>query len=206
MEEHRFPCSTCGADMRYSPEEALLRCDHCGAVEQIVPPNPRPTIAELDFRKAMRDELDTQDTETRRTVVCSNCGARFEFEPAAHAAECPFCATPVVTDTGEERQIKPRGLLPFAITEGAARKAMSDWLGQLWFAPSGLQEYARKGRRMTGIYVPYWTYDADTKSSYTGERGTVYYVTEQVRVKRNGKMVGGGLVAFPRARRRGRLR
>jgi hypothetical protein len=35
--------------------------------------------------------------------------------------------------------------------------------------------------------VPYWTYDADTKSRYSGERGTVYYVTRTV--VRNGKRV-----------------
>jgi hypothetical protein len=38
---------------------------------------------------------------------------------------------------------------------------------------------------MDGIYVPYWTYDADTASRYTGERGTVYYETQ--RVVRDGK-------------------
>ena len=63
---------------------------------------------------------------------------------------------------------------------------MSNWLGRLWFAPNGLQEYARKGRKMTGIYVPYWTFDAHTESDYRGERGTVYYETRQV--MRDGKM------------------
>ncbi|HBB84137.1 MAG TPA: primosomal protein N' (replication factor Y) - superfamily II helicase, partial [Sulfitobacter sp.] len=57
----------------------------------------------------------------------------------------------------------------------------------LWFAPNGLQQYARKGRRMQGIYVPFWTYDAQTASSYRGERGTVYYVTRTV--MRDGKRV-----------------
>ena len=51
---------------------------------------------------------------------------------------------------------------------------MSDWLGRLWFAPNGLQEYARKGRSLSGIYVPYWTFDADTRTHYTGQRGTVH--------------------------------
>lgn len=62
---------------------------------------------------------------------------------------------------------------------------MTDWLGSLWFAPNGLQDYARKGRKMQGVYVPYWTFDADTKSAYSGERGTVYYETQTV--MRNGK-------------------
>jgi hypothetical protein len=108
-----------------------------------------------------------------------------EFDPAVHATECPFCATPVVADTGTHRHIKPRGVLPFALTEPAAHEAMNKWLGGLWFAPNGLRDYARKGRRMQGIYVPYWTYDADTRSAYTGERGTVYYETHTV--MRDGK-------------------
>ena len=33
--------------------------------------------------------------------------------------------------------------------------------------------------------MPYWTFDADTKTAYTGERGTVYYETRTV--TRNGK-------------------
>ena len=28
---------------------------------------------------------------------------------------------------------------------------------------------------MQGMYVPYWTYDAETQTDYTGQRGTVYY-------------------------------
>jgi hypothetical protein len=71
------------------------------------------------------------------------------------------------------------------MTEEVARDALSAWLGRLWFAPSGLQQYARKGRRMDGIYVPYWTFDANTQSNYIGERGTVYYETQTV--QRDGK-------------------
>ena len=33
---------------------------------------------------------------------------------------------------------------------------------------------------MQGIYVPYWTYDAETRTDYTGQRGTVYYETRPV--------------------------
>ncbi len=184
--EHRFPCDNCGSDMRFAPGEGKLVCDHCGNEEPVSGGGaPEHAIRELDFRAALDAALPQAEIEETRTVSCPNCGARFEFDADTHAAECPFCATPVVTDTGTHRHIKPKGLLPFALDEETARRAMTDWLGRLWFAPGGLQEYARKGRKMDGIYVPYWTFDADTKSSYTGERGTVYYVTRTV--TRNGK-------------------
>jgi len=193
-EEHRFPCDQCGADFRFSPGEDRLICDHCGNTSPIeVGEFSGTAIRELDFDAAVADQLPDAEIEETRVVSCPNCGAKTEFDGDVHAAECPFCATPVVTDTGTHRHIKPKGLLPFAMDEKAARQAMTDWLGRLWFAPNGLQDYARKGRPMSGIYVPYWTFDADTESQYRGERGTDYYTTrtvmrdgkaEQVRVRK----------------------
>ncbi len=182
--DHRFPCPQCGADLRFSPGDGKLVCDHCGFTETLKSdPAARGSIDETAFRDGIEASLPDSATETARYSQCPNCGAEFEFDPAVHAAECPFCATPVVTDTGTSRHIKPKAVAPFAISERDARAAMTRWLGSLWFAPSGLLDYARKGRAMQGIYVPYWTYDADTKSTYTGRRGTEYYDTERVTVR-----------------------
>ena len=184
--EHRFPCDQCGADYRYDPDKAQLTCDHCGKSEEIAQQGPwQGTIRELDFEDALQGELGQAEMQETRVFNCSECSAQIEFDGNTHAAACPYCAAPVVTDTGLHRSIKPKAVLPFALEESAARQAMTDWLGRLWFAPGGLQEYARKGRKMKGIYVPYWTFDADTKSQYRGERGTVYYETKTV--MRDGK-------------------
>ena len=184
--QHRFPCDNCGADYRFAPDAGTLVCDHCGHSAEIDQPGPwSGAISELDFDQALRRQLPAQEIEETRVSTCPNCAAQVAFDANTHAAECPFCATPVVTDTGAHRHIKPRALLPFALDETTARRAMTDWLGRLWFAPNGLQDYARKGRKMQGIYVPYWTFDADTTSSYRGERGTVYYETRTV--MRDGK-------------------
>jgi len=171
--------------MRFAPEEGLLTCDHCGNQQEMEATYTGPAIPELDFKAALQENLPQAEMEETRVLQCNSCGAQVEFDETVHSRECPFCATPIVTDTGTHRHIKPGGLLPFSLDESSARKAMTDWLGSLWFAPGGLQDYARKGRRMQGIYVPYWTYDADTKSSYRGERGTIYYETRKV--ERNGK-------------------
>ena len=58
LEEHRFPCDTCGSDMRFDPAQALLICDHCGNVEPI-DGNGRHAhaIAEQDFRAGLQAAL-----------------------------------------------------------------------------------------------------------------------------------------------------
>ena len=78
--------------------------------------------------------------------------------------------------------------MPFALSEQQARAALEDWLKSLWFAPNGLTAYARRGRRMTGIYSPFWTFDADTRTAYTGQRGEFYYETVYVTQQVNGRM------------------
>jgi len=183
-DEHRFPCTNCGADMRFDPGADQLICDHCGHTEAMEANSAAgpwggeaQANVELDYEAAIAAQLPAQDMEETRVSQCPSCGAQVEFSPDIHAQECPFCATPVVTDTGTHRHIKPKGVIPFQLDERAAHAKMNEWLGRLWFAPNGLQEYAKKGRKLDGIYVPYWTYDADTATRYTGQRGDAYFVT-----------------------------
>lgn len=184
-----YKCEACGAELRFAPGQAALKCDHCGHVQAIPgAANMAPaSIAELDYPSAVANALPAAAMEETRNVTCPSCGASFTMKPDIHAAQCPFCATPVVADTGAERRFKPQGVVPFQLSEAQARQAMTDWLGGLWFAPSGLQDYARKGRALTGIYVPYWTFDAMTVSDYQGERGEYWYETRVVTVQVNGR-------------------
>lgn len=175
----RFPCAQCGASLRFDPGAETLTCDYCGHRHHF-DPHRGEQIEELDYRRAVGTQIWREETETTRVVGCDTCGAQVEFDPAVHSAECPFCASPVVTDTGEHRHFKPKGVLPFAVTEREAHQAMEKWLGSRWFAPTGLAKYARASKAMSGVYAPYWTFDAETESDYTGARGDVYYVTQYV--------------------------
>jgi predicted RNA-binding Zn-ribbon protein involved in translation (DUF1610 family) len=189
-EEHRWPCTQCGADLRYAPGQTELTCSHCGHVQSITAAAPRTrarALGELELERGLADDLPAAASEDVRSTHCPSCGAVVEFQGANHATQCPFCATPVVVDTGSHRRIKPQALVPFALTEGQARGELVRWLGSLWFAPNGVLEYTRKGRAMDGIYVPFWTYDANTRSSYRGQRGEHYTETEWVNVTVNGK-------------------
>ena len=187
-DEHRFPCENCGAQLRFSPGQRRLTCEYCGH-EQDIPHTEAQrdqALVALDLREALADHVPAEAMEEHRVLSCSNCGAQVEFDPAQHAASCPFCGSPVVTDTGTQRQIKPAAVLPLKLAEREAHTAMRNWLGRLWFAPNKLKQYARSdGSRLDGLYVPYWTFDSDTQSRYSGERGDAYYETRTV--VRNGK-------------------
>ena len=168
-------------------ETAILRDPETGRALQWDAGHKAPDLVELPLEKGLRLDADSDISATIRTLSCTNCGAQFEQGDQLHATACPFCATPVVTDTGTTRKIKPQGVLPFRLTEQQAHSAMEDWLGNLWFAPSGLTAYARRGRRLRGVYSPFWTFDADTRSDYAGQRGDYYYETVWVTQQVNGR-------------------
>ncbi len=178
--EHRFPCAQCGASLRFEPGQARLSCEYCGH-EQPIPQMDDETrvtaLQSLDYHEAVSNALDPGDFEETRVINCDTCGAQVEFDENVHSAECPFCASPVVTDTGANRHIKPHALLPFKLSEAEAHERMRRWLKGLWFAPGELAKYARDTGQLNGLYVPYWAFDVGTKTSYTGQRGTHYYVT-----------------------------
>ena len=187
-EAHLYPCEQCGAELRFAPGQTVLKCDHCGHEQKIAAATSADTtFAEHDLAKGLQDDLPDTASEDVRATHCPNCGAVVEFQGASHATECPFCATPVVVDTGSHRRIKPQALIPFQLDEPTARKALIAWLGSLWFAPNRLLEFTRAGRAMNGVYVPYWTFDADTHSRYRGAKGVHYYETRTVTVNVNGR-------------------
>ncbi len=189
-DERHFPCVQCGSDLRYAPGQTSLTCEYCGHAQPIPAANEHSrsrALGELDLARGLSDDLPLEATAEIRTTTCPSCNAQVEFQGADFAMECPFCATPVVVGTGTQRHIKPQALIPFALTENQARGAMVAWMGGLWFAPNTLLEYARKGRALNGIYVPFWTFDADTSSRYTGARGTHHTETRTRTVMVNGK-------------------
>jgi ribosomal protein S27E len=176
----------------------VLKCDHCGFEQTIsagadpaagpwAKPVKTTAFEEHPLSRGLSNDLPATASVEVRSTRCPNCGGLVEFQGAVHATECPFCASPVVVDTGSERKIKPQAVIPFAVDEPGARKALIGWLGRLWFAPNRLLEFTRAGRAMNGVYVPYWTFDADTISRYRGARGEHYYETRNVTVNVNGR-------------------
>ena len=174
-----FPCAQCGAQLRFTPGQKRLSCQYCGHAQDIPYTDEDRALAlqTHDVHEALAEKLPDSAIEETRILPCQNCGAQVQFDPREHARECAFCGTPVVADSGTHRHVKPAALLPFKLTEAEAHDAMRSWIKGLWLAPNGLKHYARSDRKLDGLYVPYWCFDADTVSDYTGQRGTHYYVT-----------------------------
>lgn len=188
LTEKRFPCSQCGAVLHYAIGTQSLECQYCGHMNSIA--KSLDILEELDFHRALRQLQTSAHIEPVDNIIsCPNCAAQFALDAHIHAGDCPFCGTDVVTQTSQSKPLKPKGLLPFAITADAARDAYQQWLKQRWFAPNELKKYARSDASLNGVYIPYWTYDSDTATSYRGQRGEVYYVRQRYTTTHKGRRV-----------------
>ena len=191
LTQNHFPCSQCGANLEFSPSSGELHCDYCGHLNPI--PESNKAIIEYSFSESLQalnqDRVRQQPPQTINVVHCPSCAATFELHDNEHAGNCPFCDTPVVTDTREARHFHPESLLPFSITEKQAKDSFKKWINSRWFAPSALKKRAKRDEKLLGIYIPYWTYDSQTYTQYTGQRGTVYYERQYYTAVINGRAV-----------------
>ncbi len=178
-------CDACGAVLTYAPGTETLQCAYCGNLNRIEA--PQVAIREHDFETALQAGVGGALEEVLLTAKCASCAAEFTFDKNVHAGNCPFCGHAVVLDAAEHRQIRPMAVLPFRIEADEARGRLKGWLGSLWFAPSKLQAYARKEGALRGVYLPFWTFDSATETSYVGQRGDFYYVPVQVTTMVDGR-------------------
>ncbi len=188
--QKRFPCQGCGAQLAYAPGTTSLVCPYCkfdNPISVDAPETANEGMREHDFLAALEDLQSRGETSDRLLSHCESCGANVEFPPDVTSCACPFCGRDVVAARASTKMIKPQGVLPFALTERAAREAYRKWLSGLWFAPSSLKEFANLNAGLKGTYLPYWTYDCDADTRYAGMRGDDYWVTETYTATVNGR-------------------
>jgi len=174
-----FPCLKCGAKVEYDPRERALKCPYCGYTSAVE--DGAGEVAERDFaeyaEKLERGNVRPIGGRSTQTK-CGGCGATVLLEDKVVTDKCPFCGTHLENKPeAVAGMLPPESLIPFKRDLRAARESFSGWLERLWFAPTELKTIANLGQ-LTGVYIPYWTYDAMTYTKYRGMRGDDYLDTE----------------------------
>ncbi len=171
------PCGSCGSEMTYDPEKQNLLCPNCGSTRDI--PRGNNQVVEQSFEDAanLADQPTGFGTPTK-VFHCNGCGASTSVAPDTVAFKCPFCASPNVNaEAHDAKVIRPSGILPFKVTKPAALEKFKVWIGKGFFAPGNLKRLAQLDL-IRSVYIPFWTYDADTFSEWQAEAGYYYYTSE----------------------------
>ncbi|WP_370324009.1 hypothetical protein [Euzebya sp.] len=169
-----YPCGTCGANLEFHIGTQRLQCPSCGTAQDLA--EVSGTVEEQDLTSALRGLRDrTAEVEVvsgEKEIVCQSCGGHTTFTGTWTAQRCPYCATPIQRDDVHDApdRLPVDGVLPFTIDRKAAEEALGKWVSSRWFAPSEFKDYSRAGS-FSSVYSAYFTYDAETTTRYTGQRG-----------------------------------
>lgn len=177
--QQKYNCPACGAEAHWNPAKQALVCSYCGTTS---PAEIRADgqIVEHDLVKALREIPDSRRgwATQKVSVRCQSCNAISVFDPQRVAQRCDFCGSAQLVKYEDVKEVfRPESVLAFKISETQVRETIRRWYGSHWFAPNRLKGAALTDR-VHGIYLPYWTFDAQVHAQWNAESGYHYYETE----------------------------
>ena len=177
----KFACPSCGGEAVWNAGKRALVCAFCGTVAPMeLPVEGGEGIVEHDLVRALQGiGADGRGwAAEKRSVKCQSCQAVTVFDPVHVAQKCDFCGSAALVPFEEMgAPIRPESLLEFRMTAVEVRDRVKVWYGSRWFAPSGFKSRALTDT-LRGIYLPYWTFDAEVLAEWTAESGYYYWETE----------------------------
>lgn len=180
---HKFSCPACGGEAQWTPAQQALICPYCGTTSpaQIeLTAAGEEIIREHDLVAALRGiPDDKRGWHAQKTSVrCQSCQAISVFEPTRIGQRCDFCGSSALVPYEEVKEaFSPESLLPMQLAETQVRDSIRAWYGRLFWAPNRLKRQALTDQ-VRGLYIPYWTFDAQVNADWTAESGDYYWDTE----------------------------
>ncbi|QJP35890.1 DNA helicase PriA [Nonlabens sp. Ci31] len=174
--EGKKSCVNCGAALTYEPGTDLITCDYCGHKEVIEPSEQQ--FQELELHNYLQ-QMGAQSHSMEISMLhCRNCGANQHVEESYKSLHCVYCTMPlIIEDAYQDNWILPGAVVPFDFKQDKAHQIFKKWIAVLWWAPNNLKRASLSPENTKGLYVPYWTFDAELYAQYEGQRGEYYYVT-----------------------------
>lgn len=164
-------CANCGGTIKWNIAKQQLECASCRT--PYVPETTVERVEEHDFDGYVQREGERVSFPEDTTIVCGGCGARIAVDEFCTATVCPMCGSTQLLEERQEAGVPPDGLIPFRIDRETAQQNFSRWVKSRWFAPNQLKR-ACQGGKLQGVYLPFWTFDAEVTTDYRGQGGNTH--------------------------------
>lgn len=179
-----FRCMQCNGSMVFDIASQQMKCSHCGAVCAPQSFHMRDTALAVGAEAA--DEsvcphcfapLNAQEREGEAcpycgsplvtageadglsVFLCQNCGAELESTEDSMIGLCPYCGgQSMVKDPGRSGGEVER-IIPFQVTRERCGSLYQEFAKKIRYLPRDFRS-AEHIQKFTGIYMPYYEYDA----------------------------------------------
>ena len=172
--EHK--CPSCGAPLRFDPEQGVLLCDSCGN-RQAIPAELQIGDVQLDGFdfNVLTDHAADEHADALPVYHCVSCGAEVIVPEARITTTCPYCGNNIVLTDKVTGKLRPDGVIPFGIDQKHLPDAVNDFYRGKALLPRDFFTEHTLGK-VTGVYVPFWMFDCDCDASilYNAQRVTAW--------------------------------
>ena len=161
-------CNSCGGELKYYPYEENLRCIRCGNVyefkksKDILQHYINGTHNEKEYRAWIKQN---------KFLKCDSCGAQVMLDKYGMANTCPYCGNHYVATTASLPGLKPDAIIPFKFNEETAVSRFKSAVQNRFFVPNDFKRNIPT-KKVYGVYVPAFSFDADSTTHYSGRIGS----------------------------------
>jgi hypothetical protein len=165
-------CEFC--DSEFSPDE--VQEEHDAKAQEATPLENTPKDSK-------------EDTYSAFVFTCPQCGGELISYDDTAATFCSFCGASTILESRLSDQMKPKMVIPFALSKEACEAAYKKKIKSALFAPTDFQADSNV-ENFRGIYMPYWVYGlhADHNFEMTGkteQRRGDYIYTKHYKLRGN---------------------
>lgn len=153
-------CPNCGAEVNFDPQLQMGKCDFCMSTFSIDEMNDSNRGDKRSHSEKGTDSYNDGDGTVMYS--CPRCGAEVITDKTTSATFCCYCHSAVVLSDRLAGNFKPEKIIPFKLDKNAAIEVFKKWCKGKKFLPKDFCS-AQQAEKITGIYIPYWLFDCDTK-------------------------------------------
>lgn len=157
-------CEGCGGNLVFCPNTLELTCEKCGK-EQKFDKQKLTTKRNLNFD--FQEDNYNKWVESNKVIQCKSCGARIVLNKLEYASNCPYCQSSFVSLSEELPGITPDGIIPFEFDGDEALHKFKAQVKKRFYVPRAIKKSLPRNK-VSGVYIPSFSFDLDSKSSYKG--------------------------------------
>lgn len=159
--ETKSKCTSCGGELKFVPSSQVLKCVKCQKSYKL--PVDRAVFHKIDMIAPISEEK-----LSKFKVRCMECGAPLSSEKISISRKCEYCGSNLIEEFGEELNVRPDGIVPFAFDKEEARKKYVEEIKGKFFAPKDIKN-GKTPFTIESIYIPTYQFRCETTSEYDGK-------------------------------------
>lgn len=162
-----YKCPNCGSTIKFDVETQKFQCKSCDSIfekEQLDKYAKMLDSASEKSKYTWESAGNGEALEGMSKYTCNSCGAELVVEETVSATHCPYCGSTVVLSGQLSGMNKPDCVIPFKLTQDAAKQALKKFYKGKFFLPK-IFKSENKLKEMQAVYVPFWLFDCDADAN-----------------------------------------